>query len=309
MRTSNNLFTLLFMTIYFALCSLPVFSQKEQKVKLDYIYYASPNEGVKTAKEKAFEAAKLEAIGREFGTIISSSTSSVMASKQMDDGSLKETDDFIMLSSSDVRGEWIETTKEPEYEVSMGGDALKVHIVAEGRIREIVAAKIDFRTRVLRNGTEDKFESDNFYNGDDMFVSFVSPVSGYLSIYLVDNSQEVYCILPYQTETDGSYPIEANKRHVLFSMKDETSPALKNAVDEIVVTADDNIERNQLYIIFSPNKYVKATDKESGVNNDGLQLPRQLNNHQFQKWISSCRKHDKDMVIQKKLLTIRKREN
>lgn len=289
------------------LCTLKTFAQKEKKVKLDYTYYASQNEGLAQAKENAFEAAKINAIGREFGTILSATTSSLVESKQSSDGKSKEIDDFFMLSTSDVRGEWIETTKEPEYEFDIGKDVMLIHVLAEGRIREITSARVDFRARVLRNGTQDKFEASNFLSGDDMYVSFISPIDGYLSIYLLDNNRDAYCLLPYQYETDGAYHVIANKRYVLFSQKDEIAPQIKSIVDEMVITADDDIEHNQLYIIFSPNKYYKAADYESTINSDGLQLPRQLTYTQFQKWLTKCRKHDKDMCVEKSYITIKKR--
>lgn len=290
------------------LSSISLFAQKEKKVKLDYTYYASPSEGIAHAKERAFEEAKIEAIGNEFGTIVSSATSSMIGQKKASDGSAKAIDDFFMLSSTDVRGEWIETTKLPEYDVSVTNNSLVVHVTAEGRIREIVSARVDFHGRVLRNGTQDKFEASEFLSGDDMFVSFVSPVDGYLSVYLLDSQRDAYCLLPYQAETDGAYRITANNRYVLFSQKEEKSPQIKPIVDEMVITADDDIEHNQLYIIFSPNKYSKAADNESALNSDGLQLPRQLSYHQFLRWLEKCRKRDKDMCVEKNFLTIRKRQ-
>ena len=57
----------------------------------------------------------------------------------------------------EVKGEWIETTDKPDYEISYVENTLVVTCKVKGKAREIVTAQIDFRAHVLRNGTDDKF--------------------------------------------------------------------------------------------------------------------------------------------------------
>lgn len=96
---------------------------------------------------------------------------------------------------------------------------LVVRVAAKGRIREIVSSTIDVKSLVLRNGIEDRYESNSFKSGDDLFVSFQSPTSGYLVVYLIDADQRAFCLLPYQNMESACFPVEANKRYVLFSIK------------------------------------------------------------------------------------------
>ena len=287
--------------------SMASFAQKTAKVKLDYTYYATASESLGRAQESALEAAKIDAIAREFGTIVSSVSTSSSFYHEQDNGSSVSSDDFYELGSADVRGEWIKTTKEPTFDIQQIERGLSIHVRGEGIIREVVMAPINFKALVLRNGTEDKFHSEVFNTGDDMFVSFTSPIDGYLSIYLVDNNHDAFCLLPYQEETDGAYQILANKRYVLFSRKDEVNAEIKPIVDEMIIIADLDIEYNQIYVIFSPNRYAKASDMEAKTLNNELKLPRQLSFRDFQKWLEKCKKHDTQMCVQKSFIKVIRR--
>lgn len=286
------------------LITISSFAQKTTKVELDYIYYATASESLARAQEAALEAAKIDAIAQEFGTIVSSVSTSSSFYHQRDNGSTISSDDFYELGSADVRGEWIETTKKPTFDIKQIERGLSIHVLGEGIIREVVMAPINFKALVLRNGTDDKFQSDVFHTGDDMFVSFTSPIDGYLSIYLVDNNHDAFCLLPYQEETDGAYQIAANKRYILFSRKDESNAEIKPIVDEMTIIADLDVEFNQIYVIFSPNRYTKASDTQAKALSDELQLPRQLSFHDFQKWLEKGKKHDKQMCVQKSFIKV-----
>ena len=153
---------------------------------------------------------------------------------------------------------------------------------------------------MLRNGIEDRFESNSFKSGDDLFVSFQSPTSGYLVVYLIDADQRAFCLLPYQNMESGCFPVEANKRYVLFSIKN-AAPELKPYVDEYTMTCSHEQEMNQVYVVFSTNSFVKAIDNK---HDEGL--PRELSYDDFQKWLAKCRARDTNMVLKKTTITIHK---
>lgn len=277
-------------------------AQKTEKVRVEYTYYADSHENVQDAKHNAFEQGKIQAIADVFGTIVSSTSSTIL---KTGGASGEEIDDFMQLGSSEVKGEWLETTREAEYDIEYADGKLVVHVTGEGLVREIVSAKVDYKAKILCNGTEDKFERSDFRNGDDLYVSFTSPVEGYLVVYLLDNNKDAYCLLPYQEQRKGVYHVNANQRYVLFSQKSADAEE-RPYVDEYTLTAELPVERNQIYILFSPNKFSKASDAASGTNTEGLQLPRHLKYKDFQKWLAKCRKHDKQMCLEKKIVTITK---
>lgn len=270
-----------------------VFSQKLKTVEGEYTYHAPENVTMEQAKRTALDRAMIQALADEFGTIVSQSNATRVENKN------GQTDiDFLSIGGSEVKGEWIETLGEPQYNIRYEGDMLIVSVKVKGKAREIVSAGIDFQAKVLRNGTDDKFESDQFRNGDDMFLSFISPVSGYLAVYLVDADNQAYCLLPYRNQSDGIYPVKANQRYLFFNVK-EAPQNERSYVDEYVMTCSRLSEQNHIYVIFSPNQFVKATDKSSDER-----LPRELNYDDFQKWLVKCRKHDKDMILRMIITTI-----
>lgn len=275
------------------LATFPVFAQRTEKVTVSYTYIAPSSGSLDIARETALERAKIKAIADEFGTIVSQQNSTIVSNRNG-----VTNIDYLSLGSSEVKGEWIETIGEPTYDISFQQNMLVVQVEVKGRIREIVSAPIDFVAKILCNGTEDRFERTDFHSGDDLYLSFRSPSNGFLAVYLVDNNRDAFCLLPYQSQTNGIYPIEANRQYVLFS-KEHAPKEEKAIVDEYTMTANESMERNQIYIIFSSNQFIKATDS---ILSNGL--PRQLNWEDFQKWLSKCRRRDKEMRVEKTTITI-----
>lgn len=266
------------------LFTLPVFSQKMKTVEGEYTYHAPENVTLEEARRTALDRAKIQALADAFGTIVSQTNATHVKNRN---GSSDI--DFLSVGGSEVKGEWIETVGEPQYDISYEQGMLVVKVCVKGKAREIVSAQIDIKAKVLRNGTEDKFESEEFRDGDDLYLSFVSPVSGYLAVYLVDAEQKAYCLLPYRSQTDGIYKVEANRRYLFFNIK-EAPLQERQYVDEYVMTCSRSSEQNILYLIFSPNYFVKATDSNAVET-----LPGELEYGMFQKWMTKYRKRDEKM--------------
>lgn len=270
-------------------------SQELVKVEGDYVYYAPENTTVEEAKNTALTRAKIQALADAFGTIVSQTNSTHINN---DNGNTST--NFLSIGVSDVKGEWIETIGEPEYKVEYKQNILVVSVKVRGRARELISKKAEIDTKILRNGTEDKYEDSNFRNGDDLFVSFQSPIDGYLAIYLVDSEPRAYCLLPYREQTNGIYHVEANKRYVFFN-KTMAGQNEKHLVDEYVMTCAGSSEHNQIYIVFSPNQFVKANDINSSNS-----LPRELDNDDFIRWLSKNRRLDTQLNCVMIPITIKK---
>ena len=276
------------------LVSLSASAQDVQTVEAEYVYEVPEDVSLSAAKQTALEKAKIRAIAETYGTVVSESNTVRMANRNG-----ISSVDFLSISGSDVKGEWIETISQPEYQIVYNGEKLIVSVKVKGKIRELIANEVEFQVKVLRNGTEDRFESEMFNNGDDLYLSFTSPVAGYLAIYLVDVGNDATCILPYQKQQDGIYAVKANQRYVFFSERDAT-PVERPLVDSYNLTALYPVEQNQIYVVFSPQSFVKAAD-----NGFEGQL-RQLKGDDFQKWLAKCRKRDVNMTVKMIPITIRK---
>lgn len=283
---------LYFLFLFNLLFLLSSFHIADKKVQGEYTYHAPENVSLEEAKRTALERAKIQALADAFGTVVSQTNATTVRNR---DG--KSDVDFLSIGSSDVKGEWIETLGEPEFSVSYEEGMLVVKATVSGRAREIVAAKVNFAARVLRNGTEDKFESEEFRDGDDLYLSFCSPIAGYLAVYLLDGDGKAYCLLPYRGQEDGCFSVQAGKRYILFSSRHSD----RNQVDEYQMTCTRMQEYNRIYVIFSPRHFVKAMD-----HSPEALLPRELNEDDFHKWLTKCRKFDRDMCIEIKDIVLKR---
>ena len=277
--------------------ALPVFAQKEKTVEGEFVYHVPETQSLADAKKHTLNMAKFNALASEFGTIISQTNLT-----HIQNSNSQTVTQFNSFGSSDVKGEWIETIGKVEYKVKYEDESLIVSCKVKGKAREIETSQIDFQAKVLRNGTDDRNEDDRFAVGDNFFLSFKTPIKGFVAIYLVEESKSVQCLLPYQKQQDGIYQVEANYRYVFFSQKDAQN---QEKVDEMFFP-EGSLTNYQVYVIFSPNQFVKAVDFASNkVLSDRKTIyPRELSFNDFHKWLAKCRRRDKEMCLQKILLTV-----
>ena len=285
----------IFITVCLFLFALPALAQRTEKVRAEYIYHAPENISLEEAKRIALERAKIQAIADEFGTIVSQSNTTMVSNRNGESST-----DFFSLGGSEVKGEWIETIGQPEYDINYEQGMLVVKAIVSGRIREIVSAQIDIKAEVLCNGTDLKFARTDFKNGDDLYLYFQSPIDGYLAVYLLDEvSQMVYCLLPYKSSSEAVTSIEHDKPYIFFSAKHAGDKA--HLVDEYTMTCNSSVERNAIYVIFSSNEFAKANS-----NNVKELLPQELSFKEFQKWLTKGRNRDKKMNVWMEYITISK---
>lgn len=272
-----------------------LFYAQERRVRGEYTYYAPQNVSLETAKITAIEQARVQALAAEFGTLIDET---ILTTRKNENG--RSSVNMLALGESTVKGEWLKDTSEPETSVSYEDGFLMVTARVWGLARSIESVPIVINVKVLKNGTLDRYEyrGEQFRNGDELFLSFKTPAQGYLAVYLMDEKGDAYCMLPYAGDTDGMFEVKANKPYVLFSSNHAENG---NVCDEYVLTTGKELERNMLYVIFSPNAFVKANDNATDgkvvVGNEELDLPRQLSYKDFQRWLLRNRRVDKQMQV------------
>ncbi len=275
-----------------AICfTVTVFGQKIKTVESEYTYYAPENITLEQAKHNAIERARIQAIANEFGILVTQTNITNVSSEQVD---------FQSIGMSEVKGEWLKDLENPQISIELISGQFVITAKVKGKARELKAADISYDARILRNGKEDKFESEDYLAGDQFFITFQSPVNGYLAIYLSDGKGIVSCLLPYPNQSEANYPIKANQRYILFD-----ADKGNNYTEEYYFTCDDTYENNCIYIIFSPNKFIKALDHEASERDDDLILPRELPEPEFQRWLAKCRRRDPEMQITQKHISIR----
>lgn len=262
------------------------FSQTTRKVSTEYTYLAPESMALQQAKEIALNRAKIQSIADEFGTSISQTNYTKILT-----GNNKSSVDFQSIGLSDLRGEWIETVGEPIYDISYSDGIQIVKVLVKGTIRKIDTSQANICAKILRNKPDIRFESSEFRNNDDLFVSFSSPIDGYLAIYFLDNVDNAFCLLPYARQTNGFYYVMANKEYIFFS-KEYCGPSEIGIVDEYTMSCEGQTEYNRIVIIFSDNRFIKSNDIGKSDT-----LPRQLNIKDFNNWLAKSRVSDYNMQV------------
>lgn len=264
------------------------YAQKQRTASGEYTYYAASNESPDQARAIALERAKNQIIADNFGTVVGLSNSTVV-SNEAGNSDVR----FLSFGESEVRGEWLETVGEPRFsEPYFENGMLVVKVKVTGVIREIKYARTQFASKILRNGTEDSFESEKFKDGDFFYVSFKSPESGYVAIFLYDGNT-VNRLLPLMDSEQGSIEVKGGKKYVFFQKEDGKS--------EYYLRCGEQTEINRFCIVFSPNKFSKPLDSKPGTSN-----PAELSFEDFNRWLARCRKQDVEMCVQYKDITISK---
>lgn len=257
-----------------------------------YTYYAPSNITLDQAKAIALERAKIQIIADNFGTVVG-----VMNHTRIENESGESSITFLSLGESEVKGEWIETIGKPTYDIRYEDNLQVVFVSVRGTIREIVSARIPIEVRVLRNGISDKYESDLFKVGDELFLSFRTPKNGYVSVFLYGN-EGVNRLIPLKHEEEGSRFVEAGVREVFFAHRlsryDVSEDKVVESIrSEYTVTCDGDNELDRIYVVFSPNEYAHPND----LIPEELTEPAFISFEDFQRWLSKSRRQDRSMTV------------
>ena len=269
----------------FNLCAAPPIKD----VKGEYEYYVPRHLSRNQAEQIALERAMIEAVAREFGTALNLTTHMDMRSSRNG-----ESEDFYQSASSLVKGEWVETTEQPRFGIRLDGDDIVITCQVRGRARAVSRAQAQLDVRVLRNSTADDAESNAFLDGDKLYLAFTSPVSGYLTVYLEGDDKTVFRMLPFYAEKSTTATVEANTRYVFFA-------STEGDAEQYQLTSDGT-EHNTVYVIFSPNEYIKPADR-SGKEEQSL---RELSQGDFRKWIQKSQSLDDQLQVIVKPIVITK---
>ena len=286
----------LFLYILSLLAVLPSFAANDiVRVSATYEYISdNPRETPEQAEKTAFDRARQKALEDKFGVDVASVTNTFVVN------SAKESQhNTFALGGTSVRGEWIETLKEQVIDKQFTNGFWVVKVKVEGRARNYATEKADIQFTPIKD-IQDLESPVTFRDGNDIFLRFSSPVAGHLCVYLVDEAQNAYCLLPYMNQQTGSQPIEANKEYVFFSS------AFDRNAKEYTLTCERASEQNALYVVFSPNDFIKAADKQGGKNFRDEQMPRELSYEAFLKWLTRIQTKDPQLVVRPTVLSIRK---
>jgi hypothetical protein len=243
------------------------------------------NKTLEQTRYEAEEKAKLNAIEQVFGSYV----------EQQTDIRLKEGRvNYDIIGGTRVRGEWIRTTniKFTEIPRAIKGkegteQELWIQCEIKGEVRECISrANIEFYTL---NCPLVQCRRTAFYNDEDVFLYFTSPVDGYLSVFL-DDGENTFRLLPYKSMgTMSAVRVAGDKPYLFFSRDKELQFDPQYTTDALELYTELEIEYNDIYIVFAESPYTKPILSDVTETDDGYFIPRSLKSKDFQGWLGDCR--------------------
>ncbi len=263
-------------------------------VKGEFTYYGDKSTSPAECKRLALEGARLAALSKEYGTIV---TQDVLQADRV--GPKGESNKFLSLSATEVKGEWIADEGEPEFDISLDKeDNFVVTCRVKGKAREISNESVDFNALVLRNGNKPGNASTEFHDGDDLYLYFTAPTDGFVSVYLGLEDGNVYQMLPYLMDTKGEAKIKKGYDYVFFDAT--KAEGTFGTPDQFRISCDGEVEFNKLYVLFSPSYFAKPVTRP---RSSAEELPS-LSEEDFSKWLVKTRRNDPRMGVRQMNLKI-----
>ncbi len=290
MTTKDHLLMLIFLALF---CSVEAYSAKPKVKKVTgtaiYLVSEDMNITLKEAKQKCIELAKANAIASEFGEFVNMGTIDVF----MDSSDMGSTSFNIGSTSTQSRALWLGDTRNPQVSVAYRDNLLTFTAEVWGEAREILTNATDVKWKIAHLAGKQKIETTTFHSGEQIYVNFQSVSNGYVAIYLVENNENTYCMLPAATDTDGRQDVRAGREYEFFDKEADRKATL------LKLTTKQAQEYNQLVLIYSPNPFTKSVDTVTGPN----KLSK-LSTRDFSKWLLKCQRNDPDMVVEQHFLKI-----
>ncbi len=256
------------------------FSQKTIRAEGTATVKIEANMTKEQTKQIAKEKAMINAIEDKFGTYIESKSILNIEDKKSV---------FSYIGTTKVLGEWVRTLEikfDENIQQTESGFDNYISCDIVGKIRKPEPkANIDFK---LLNLPQIESRTTSFYVDEQLYVYFISPVDGYVSVY-TEEGEITRRLLPYSTmegEYQSGVPVKGDQPYIFFSNLHNYFPDY--TVDEMILYTDKQKEYNTVYIIFSEEKFVKPILKTIEIVNDRI-LPKSISSVKFHEWLSDCK--------------------
>lgn len=261
-------------------------AQKTVNVSGEYRYVVPDNVSRTDAQNIAIERARNEAMAKEFGTVVSqtSTTTTKVVDGKVETG-------FISMGGTESKGIWIDDTKVPEVKTFYEDDVMVIVAKVWGKAREIKNTETEIDIKILCNG----MENERFKNNDKFSIDFKSASKGYVAIFLRDeNLDPIYCMLPYENENGEVRAVKSGTKYNFLSTKDPIYPFR----EETILVTDKTVEFNTILVVFSKNQFSLP------ISEDGEYVP-EIPADKFMKWLRKNRINDETMQVIEKTVEIR----
>ncbi len=273
-----------------------------------------------SAIEKLKKQAEREALESKFSMKVDY-TSDINTTTNNTNGQINGKTTFDFKSRSNLAGEIIKVLKDTVVEVpkskkEKSDQNVSLKCFYKAIARELKTPKIKIEAVPLKKLGIIKL-AETFNVGEQMFLYFKSPVSGYLYIFY-DDGTTAQRILPYTnmgSNFENGVKVEADKEYVFFSKKDKYFENDETNIDELeFLEQQKEIEISRLYVIFS-----KAELNKPGLEADDVSklteaqkmkkytLPPSLSSEEFDKWRVENLLIRSDLQVETLFITVKKK--
>lgn len=252
------------------------------RCKGEYKYAFSLSTPITEAKERGIKMAENQALGEKFGLDISMQTFIEMG--------VNQPEHFSQYAQTLVRGQWVRNIEEPSVEWQEQDNLLWVTVQVDfyGRPRNKNA--IEFEYRLLRNGTEDRFDAQGTFYGskyeylaDRLYLSFKSPKDGYIAVLWEELGEpgKVTRLLPNRGEDNEATHILQGHKHTFFNTNG----------NQFYITCEEQ-ETNIVHIIFCPENFIERD------------VPEEMTTKEFKSWLTQMNLIHKDLQIKSDIIKV-----
>ena len=275
--------------IVLVLVPLVSYAQHTQRASGSYTYVIPDDESLAEAQQKALNLCRIKILADNFGTSITSTEFSQIGMGE---------DRFLHIAESEVNGEWLRTIGEPTLTKALINNNFVITVSVTGDIRKIERAQVDFLADTYRDASKKGQPTTEFRSGENLYLNFRSPVKGYLLVFMAD-TENAYCLLPYPQQSAGSIQVKAKQDYMFFSNEYDYDGIEIHDIESIVLTSAGDIERDKMYVVFSPNEFTKPVFSHRSGRLEALSF------RDFQKWLFKARQQDKKLTVKEIDITIK----
>jgi hypothetical protein len=274
-------------------------------------------------ENEAEKLATIDALERAFGKVVIQGNSTYVTN--VNTGEKAESNSgFNMIADTYVKGEVIEILKK-DFENIEG------YKIVEGKQLKVTEIKCTIKLKAReKSESATQFEayplacdnpnckSTQFKDGNDLFFYFLSPESGYLTMY-IDDKTTAMRLLPYMNMSanyETGIPIKADKPYILFSNNEKHQYSFEKniQVDRLELYSESQQDLNRIFVFFSKTPLTKPVLKENPNQNilsemekeSGYKMPKSLDSEKFQHWIIKNKQIRQDLQMKVIDITISK---
>ena len=295
--------------IYFILLFLVGLSEsslcQQKKIKGSAEVLILDNNLIKKYEFEAQQAAINNALYEAFGSSVVTNYEQLSKTEMKGQSLINASEQRIQFINTYPNGVWKKELSSPGYNTykdERGNWWLRCEVY--GIAEKITVPPVKFIAKTLDGEDFIKDETFNFISGESGYIYFRSPVKGFMCVFY-DDFKSVQRCFPYNSMENEMFPVKQETDYILFSKNPQGFNADTLLVDEVEFFTNEELEYNQFYILYSPEKIALPTVNDFRKTDQNYTTFKTLTRGDFQRWLQKCRISKIDVQVKIIGITIR----